>query len=77
MADDFQDIDYPNIPIFPLLPNWVSTPGSEIAMARSILEYRGSAQLLIPFTEYVPISFEASFTTYNKQDEYSLIDFYN
>jgi hypothetical protein len=77
MANDFQDIDYPNTPIFPLLPNWVTTPGSEIALARTILEYRGSAQRLIPFTEDVPISFDAKFTTYNKQDEYSLIDFYN
>jgi hypothetical protein len=77
MANDFEDIDYPNIPIFPLLPNWASEPGSEILLARTIHEYRGTAQRLISFTPDVPISFDASFTTYNKEDEYLLIDFYN
>jgi hypothetical protein len=77
VANDFEDIDYPNIPIFPLFPNWTTTPNSEIALARTLLQYRGSAQRLIPFTDDVPISFEAKFTTYIKEDEYSLLDFWN
>lgn len=77
MANDFDDIDYPNIPIFPMFPNWAVVPSSDIVLARTILEYRGSAQRLIPFTGDVPISYNAKYTAYNKEEEYGAIDFWN
>lgn len=75
MADDLQEIG--SEPIYPHYPNWATLPNTMIQLARKIVEFRGTAQTLRSFTDYVPISFDAGFTLYSKEEEYNFLDFFD
>ena len=74
MADNLLNLG--TTPIFPLMPNWAKTPSTSILMSRKILKQPGTSQVIESVTEDVPQSFTAGFTIFNKEDEYSIVDFF-
>lgn len=75
MADNL--IDLGTTEIFPFYINWASEPNTEITIARKIIAYPGTAQTMVGYIDEVPISWDATINVYNKEDEYTLIDFFN
>jgi len=74
MADSLLDLGTTSM--FPLEPNWVSNPKTNIGMARRVLGYRGTAETLFAVSDDVPVTFEAKFTIFNKTDENTILDFF-
>lgn len=66
-----------SIPFFPLEPNWATLPKSAVIMGRSIQVKEGTVDRIDTFTDDAPVKVEMGFTITSKEDEYSLIDFFN
>ncbi len=75
MADDLQNLN--GVQVFPFYINWATEPTTQIAIARKIIAYPGTAQTLVSYIDEVPISWDAVINVYNKEDEYTLLDFFN
>lgn len=75
MADSLLDLG--STPVFPLEPNWVSQPSTNISLSRNLLAYRGTKHSIFPITDDAPITFEAHFTIYEKSDEDTFLDFFH
>ena len=73
MADDLLNLG--TEPIFPLSLNWLTTPQTGLIMSRSILQKRGTVQVLNILTDDVPQTFQSAYVLFNKEDEYTLLEF--
>jgi len=75
MADSLLDLG--TTPVFPLEPNWVSNPTTNISVARRVIGYPGTIQALFQITDDVPVTFTEKFTIYNKTDENTILNFFH
>ncbi len=75
MADSLLDLG--STPVFPLEPNWVSDPKTNVALPRTLLGYRGTRHSLYTVSDDAPVSFDAQFTIYDKTDENTIMDFFH
>ncbi len=75
MADDLQNLG--GVQIFPFYINWAMEPSTQIALPRKIIAYPGTAQTMVGYIEETPITWDAQINVFNKEDEYTLLDFFN
>lgn len=76
MADSYPTADVgavADFPRFPLEPNWVTEPTTELSMVRKIVNYRGTAHHIVSLTDDVPIRTEMGFTIFTLADYNSLM----
>lgn len=75
MADSYLDIDIANEYIFPLSINWLRQPTNAFVITRYLQTFPGTSQQINTLNEQTPITFEGTFSIYNKSDEYDLVSF--
>lgn len=76
MADSYPTADVGAVgsfPRFPLEPNWVSAPSTQLSMLRRVLQFRGTSHHLETLTDDVPITTEMRFTIFTLADYNSLM----
>jgi hypothetical protein len=73
MADSLLDIGAE--PVFPLEPNWISTPKQSFNITRYLNQYPGTISEISEMNPEVPISLEAEFDLKSKEDEFTFITF--
>lgn len=74
MADSLEGLG--TAELFPLVPNWVVTPTTNLVVGRYYQTYPGSSFIIEELTGDVPQVLELGFML-EKEDEYSLLDFFN
>jgi len=62
---------------FPIEPNWVTRPRSTVLMSRLIAKREGTVDEMNSITPDVPVKLDMGFSVFNKEEEYSIIDFFN
>lgn len=60
---------------FPLVPDWSQLPSLSFGISRDLVSFAGTAAVLSSITDLTPLSFELSFMTNTKEDEYNLLTF--
>ena len=75
MADSLLDIGSESI--FPLEINWAKRPEYNLSLARVLMQFPGTASKVISYVDDVPERLTIGVSTFNKNDEYTLIDFFN
>lgn len=75
MADDWQDIGS-GIEIFPIDPNWISSPETNVLVARDIRRYPGTATEVDVLQEKTPFQVTCQFLLDTDADNYDFIDFF-
>ena len=60
---------------FPLVPDWSNPPKIGYGISRDLIQFAGTASILKATATVVPLKFELSFITTNKDDEYDLLGF--
>lgn len=77
MADSYPTADVgavADFPRFPLEPNWISEPATDIVMLRKVIQFRGTSHHIVPLTDDAPINLELKFTIFTTADYSSLMD---
>lgn len=75
MADSYLDLG--SAPQFPIEPNWIQLPQTNLEIAHRVISYPGTAHDNFSIGDDVPISFSAKFTLYSHSEFDTFMDFFH
>lgn len=73
MADNYLDIGGEDV--FPLPVNWRNKPTNLFTITRNLQSFPGTSQAISELNPETPISFEALFSVFTKEEEYDILEF--